>query len=62
MKERRYVAFYDNGRDYGEFVFYSLYRKGSKANMVDALNVMARKYGLKLAYQTYIKRIKLYPD
>ena len=54
MKERRYLAVYDDGHDYGEFFFYSSHRNGSKANMEDAKNTFARKYGWKRARQVTI--------
>lgn len=46
---RNYVAFWDDGHDYGELEFLSSHRANSKANMEDAKREMARKYGWKRA-------------
>lgn len=46
MKERKYLAVYDNGdQDNNQFNYYSVHRNGSKANLSDAYNAMKRKFG-----------------
>ena len=46
-KTRTYIAFYDDGHDYGEFTFESSHRANSKANMEDAMETYKRKFGRK---------------
>ena len=50
---RKYRASYDDGHDYGEFEYYSDYRKNSKENLED----MKREYKLQYGYTRY-KEIK----
>ncbi len=45
MKKRTYIAIWDDGHDFGEFVFDSIYRANSKANKEDAKTEARRKYG-----------------
>lgn len=42
---KRYLAHYDTGHDYGEFEFFSSHRAGSRANMEDAKKEARRRYG-----------------
>lgn len=42
---RKYTAYVDTGTDYITTEFESEHRKGSKANMEDCKNAMARRYG-----------------
>lgn len=44
-KERLYIAYWDDGHDYGEFEFYSTHRANSKANIDDAYSEYLKKYG-----------------
>lgn len=46
---RCYIAFYDDGHDYGEFTFYSSHRANSKANYGDAKKEAQHKFGFKRA-------------
>lgn len=50
---RKYRASYDDGHDYGEFEYYSNYRKNSKKNLED----MKREYKQQHGYARY-KEIK----
>lgn len=43
-KERKYLAIWDDGHDYGEFEFYSFHRANSKANIEDALKTYRIRY------------------
>lgn len=46
MKERKYLAVYDNGdQANNQFNYYSVHRNGSKANLSDAYHAMKRKFG-----------------
>ena len=47
MKQRKYLACYDDGHDYGEFNYYSYYRANSRKNLEDAYAEYRRKYGRK---------------
>lgn len=50
---RKYRASYDDGHDYGEFEYYSNYRKNSRKNLED----MKREYKQQHGYTRY-KEIK----
>lgn len=43
--EKKYLAIWDDGHDYGEFVFYSRHRANSKKNLEDAMNTYHKRYG-----------------
>ena len=45
MQRRKYIAFYDDGHDFGEIVFFSTHRANSKANIQDAKNEISKRYG-----------------
>lgn len=46
MKERKYLAVYDNGdQTNNQLEYWSTSRNGSKANLKDAYREMRRKYG-----------------
>ena len=45
MNRREYIAFYDDGHDFGEFLFYSKHRAGSEANKEDARSAASKKFG-----------------
>ena len=49
MNEKRYLAFYDNGHDFGEFTFFSTHRANSRANLDDARHEAAKKWGWRYA-------------
>lgn len=51
---RTYIAFYDDGHDYGEFEFESEHRANSNANLADAKEKARRKYGYKRACEIVI--------
>ena len=42
---RKYRAIYDDGHDYGEFEYYSEYRRNSKKNKEDMNKTFKNKYG-----------------
>jgi hypothetical protein len=46
-KTRTYIAFWDDGHDYGEFTFTSSHRARSKENLADAMEAYKRKFGRK---------------
>lgn len=50
---RKYIGFWDDGHDYGEFYYYSKYRNYSKKNMEDMKSSYLRQYG-KSAYRGVI--------
>lgn len=55
--ERRYVAIYDTGHDWGTFKFYSTHRAESKANYEDARRESYKTYGhSKNIVQTYLDK------
>lgn len=56
---RKYIAFYDDGHDYGEFSFSSSHRANSKANLADAKTAAQRKFGFKRAVCIRITRTQL---
>ena len=58
MKLRHYTAFFDDGHDYGELEFTSLYRAGSSANMEDARSAFRRAYGNKRLREVTIYQIQ----
>lgn len=60
MKNRQYIAFYDNGHQEGEFTFYSDHRANSKPNKEDARQTMIRRFGRRSADYT-IKSTMLSP-
>ena len=45
MKERLYIAEWDDGHDRGDFEFYSCYRAGSRQNKEDAYKEYRKRYG-----------------
>ena len=45
QQSKKYLAYYDNGHDYGEFEFYSTHRAGSKGNLEDAKEEAESRYG-----------------
>ena len=56
---KHYIAFYDDGHDYGEFEYVSDYRNGSKANMRDAKEEFRRKFGSRLLQKVHIYHTEL---
>ena len=46
---KNYIAFYDDGHDFGEFPFTSEHRANSKANIEDAKKAAEKRYGYKRA-------------
>lgn len=42
---RKYIGFYDDGHDYGEFYYYSSHRNYSKSNMQDMENEYRKRFG-----------------
>lgn len=54
MQRRKYIAFYDDGHDFGEIVFFSTHRANSKANIQDAKNEISKRYGNRRAKQVII--------
>lgn len=61
MKERLYLAVYDNGHDGGEFEFYSTHRANSKDNKEDALEEAYKQFG-RYASNIEIKNTYLIED
>ena len=57
--KRTYIAYYDDGHDYGEFEFNSSHRAGSKDNLEDAKRKARLKYGYKRASHIDIYRTQL---
>ena len=53
-KLRKYVCKYDTGHAYGDFEFYSEYRKGSTNNRIDCLAEMWKRF------KKYYKIIDIY--
>lgn len=53
---RKYRASYDDGHDYGEFEYYSDYRKNSKRNYEDMVNEFQKRYG----YRRFKEIINIY--
>lgn len=43
--ERLYVAYWDDGHDFGSFDFYSTHRANSKMNRKDAMRTYRKKFG-----------------
>lgn len=56
---RKYIAIYDNGHDWGEFVFESKHRANSKANLADAEAAYRRRFGARFARNTRIVKTQL---
>ena len=56
---RSYIAFYDDGHDYGEFDFCSDHRANSKANIEDAKYTALRLYGYNRASRIEITGTQL---
>lgn len=56
---RTYIAIYDNGHDWGEFVFESEHRANSKANFADAEAACRRRFGGRFARNTKIVKTQL---
>ena len=52
---RKYRASYDDGHDYGEFEYYSNYRKNSKKNLEDMKREYKQQHG-----STRYKEIKTF--
>lgn len=52
---RKYIGFYDDGHDYGEFYYYSSYRNYSKANMQDMENEFKKRFGYSRYNQVELK-------
>ena len=44
-RNKKYLAYADNGRDFIEFEFFSFYRANSKKNIDDAKNEYRKKHG-----------------
>ena len=42
---RQYTATYDDGHDYGSFIYRSEHRNGSKANLEDAYKEFEKHHG-----------------
>lgn len=59
MKEREYIAYTDDGHDFGEFLFNSEHRANSKANKEDARKEAIRKYGYRRTMQLRITKTEL---
>ena len=59
MNRREYIAFYDDGHDFGEFLFYSEHRAGSEANKKDARAAAIKAYGYNRAQRMKILRAEL---
>lgn len=49
MKNRTYLGIYDTGHDFVEFEYSSTHKKGSKANLQDAISHLRRHLGRKHA-------------
>ena len=60
MKKRRYLAFWDDGHDVGEFIFYSFHRANSKQNLEDAYHEFRNTRGRSLASKVTITSTMLY--
>ena len=60
MKERNYIAMYDDGHDFGVFEVSSTHRANSNANIEDAKAEAKRKYGFKRANSIVIYATQLY--
>lgn len=56
---KTYIAFYDDGHDFGEFEFESEHRARSAANLADAVKEAKRKYGYKRARCIRIRQTQL---
>ena len=58
-KERKYLACWDDGHDYGEFEFYSCHRAIIKENIKDAMKVYRVIYNkyhdIKITYIYLVK-------
>lgn len=59
MNRREYIAFYDDGHDFGGFLFYSEHRAGSEANKEDARAAAIKMYGHNRAQRIKILRTEL---
>ena len=57
---RHYIAFWNDGHDYGETEFLSTHRANSKANVEDAKAEMMRKFGYKRSRNMNIISTQLY--
>lgn len=57
---RKYVAYYDNGHEYGSFIYHSHSRAGIKQNLNDAKAKARLMYGKisKSMYVLNVERIK----
>lgn len=60
MKKRTYIAIWDDGHDFGDFIFDSCHRANSKANIEDAKVAARRKYGRISKYWDIVETV-LYP-
>lgn len=56
---KTYIAFYDDGHDWGEFEFESEHRAKSVANLADAEERAKKKFGYKRAHCIRIYRTQL---
>ena len=56
---KTYIAFYDDGHDFGEFEFESNHRAKSAANLADAEEKAKKKYGYKRARAIRILQTQL---
>lgn len=56
---RNYLAFWDDGHDYGEFEFTSYHRANSKANIQDAKDTAISRYGYRRGSQLRITQTQL---
>lgn len=54
MTERKYLAYYDTGRDCLYFIYYSEYRVGSRANTKDFRDQIRSRKGY-----SYASRVRL---
>lgn len=59
MKNRTYLGIYDTGHDFMEFEYNSTHKKGSKANLQDAITHLRRHYGRTHAYIDQIVHTEL---
>lgn len=60
MKQRLYIAYWDDGHDRGDFTFYSSHRANSKPNLEDAYESYFNKYGYSRASKITITATCLY--
>ena len=59
---RNYIAFTDDGHDFGEIHYTSDNRAGTRANWHDARAALRRQKGLSVARKTIIKSVALCDD